>query len=286
MPETETQEYFPDDLVTVGQYRKPRQANDDTLLILSMGHAYWMIPVESGYEVRVEAAVAGEVIRQLQRSRRENRFWPKATWRISDVDADAAAGVSNTMSPWVFVPYLIVLSATYVAQLQWSESFTDAGRLDVAAVWHRHEWWRLLTALTLHADASHLFGNLGFGCFFALWVAQTFGARLAWGLMLTGGALGNLGNVWLHAGENYYSIGASTAVFSAVGILAGSAFSEMIKHRSLLQLRDLLVPIFVAMVVLAWWGSSGENTDLTGHLMGLLMGLFLGAVARFFLWIP
>ena len=277
--DVDSTEEYPNDLARVGSYRNPRQANDDTLLILSMGLPYWMVPTEEGYEVRVETAVADEVILQLERSRKENRFWPRAGWGVGGADSREAGSVASV---WGFLTYALVLCLTYLAQLHWARGFVEAGRMDVQGVWKAHEWWRIITALTLHADVPHLLGNLGLGCFFAIFVAQAFGSRLGWSLILWSGALGNLWNAAIHSGEAYFSIGASTAVFAAVGIISGSAMSRMIQHRSFLLLRDVLIPVFVAFVVLAWWGSSGENTDIIGHLMGLLSGLLLGFLFKKF----
>jgi hypothetical protein len=47
------------------------------------------------------------------------------------------------------------------------------------------------------------------------------GAGLGALALLAAGALGNLADAWLRAGE-HLSIGASTAVFAAVGLLGGS----------------------------------------------------------------
>ena len=44
-----------------------------------------------------------------------------------------------------------------------AELWRNMGALDVARVIRNHEYWRCITALTLHADAQHFFGNLLFG---------------------------------------------------------------------------------------------------------------------------
>ena len=266
-----------EDLVTVGRYRSLRQANDDTLLILSMGLAYWMVPVEQGYEVRVEANVGNEVLLQLERSRKENRFWPRSYGNL----VAGKEGVHG-VAPWGFAVYLLVLGLTFLAQIQWGVGLTHEGSLQVQSVLLGHEWWRPITALTLHADVAHLLGNLGMGSFFAIFVVQAFGNRLGWSLILWAGVIGNTLNVGIHAAESYSAIGASTAVFSAVGLIAGNAFVLSIRNRSSVHLLDLFIPVFVALVMLAWWGSSGANTDIMGHLMGLMSGLMIGSAVHWF----
>lgn len=261
------EEEIPAELVTVGRYRRPRQANDDTLLILSMGLPYWMVPVEKGYEVRVQPQVAQQVLNQLERSRRENRFWPK---RMEADEPIRQVGIA------AFLPAVTILVLMFLAQQFWGEAVVEAGSLDVKIIHEKGEWWRVLTALTLHADAAHLIGNLGMGCFFSLFVLQQFGVRLGWLLILLSGALGNTLNAGLRGDQTFAAIGASTAVFSAVGLVAGHALAQLILRRELLRLRELMLPLFVAFGVLGWWGSSGENTDFMGHLFGLMAGLGIG----------
>ncbi|MEQ9823090.1 MAG: rhomboid family intramembrane serine protease [Puniceicoccaceae bacterium] len=268
------EEEIPAELVTVGRYRRPRQANDDTLLILSMGLPYWMVPVEQGYEVRVQPQVAQQVINQLKRSRRENRFWPQ---RMEAHEPVRLVGIG------AFLPAAAILVLMFLAQQFWGTAVNEAGSLDVQAIHEKGQWWRVLTALTLHADAAHLIGNLGMGCFFSLFVLQQFGVRLGWLLILLSGALGNTLNASLRGEQSFAAIGASTAVFSAVGLVAGHALAHLMLRRELLRLRELMLPLFVAFGVLGWWGSSGENTDFMGHLFGLMAGLGIGCSVS---WIP
>ena len=48
------------------------------------------------------------------------------------------------------------------------------------------EWWRAVTALTLHVSSTHLLGNLVFGTVFFFLLAQMTGSGLAWLTMLLG----------------------------------------------------------------------------------------------------
>src|SRR5438034_425376 len=68
--------------------------------------------------------------------------------------------------------------------------------------------------------------------------------------------------------RDFVSIGASTAVFGALGALA--AFPQ---HR-----RRAWVPLGAGLALLAFLGTS-KRADLAGHLCGFVAGLLLGAVA-------
>lgn len=136
------------------------------------------------------------------------------------------------------------------------------------------EWWRTVTALTLHADGQHLLGNLLIGGGFILMLCRALGSGLGWSLLLASGGLGNLLNAWLQA-PLHRSVGASTAVFGAVGLLAGI---HLLQER-----RRWHLPLASALALLALLGSEGENTDLGAHLFGLAVGIALGLPAAYLL---
>ena len=82
------------------------------------------------------------------------------------------------------------------------------------------EFWRVVTALTLHADVAHALSNAFALALFLGAVSSVLGTGLGSALVLRAGAGGNLVNALLH-GSPHVSVGASTAVFGAVGVLGG-----------------------------------------------------------------
>ena len=135
------------------------------------------------------------------------------------------------------------------------------------------EWWRLVTALTLHADSLHLVSNLAIGGIFIIFLCRELGSGLAWSLLLGAGALGNLANAYAQP-PSHSSVGASTTVFGAVGILAALS---LVHYRQQLQQRWPL-PVASALALLALLGTEGKNTDLGAHLFGFLFGICLGLI--------
>lgn len=133
------------------------------------------------------------------------------------------------------------------------------------------EWWRLVTSLTLHANVSHLLGNLTIGGLFIILLCREIGSGLSWFLLLASGALGNLANAHFNL-PTHSSVGASTLVFGGVGILAAIS---MLRHRNYLN-RRWPMPIAAALSLLAILGTEGENTDLGAHFFGFLFGILLG----------
>src|SRR5262249_1728467 len=86
--------------------------------------------------------------------------------------------------------------------------------------------WGTVTALTLHADPAHVLANAVSGAVLLTAVGRLLGPGLGAWLVLLAGAGGNALNAWLH-GANHISIGASTAVFGALGILGGLQFGRL-----------------------------------------------------------
>jgi rhomboid protease GluP len=153
----------------------------------------------------------------------------------------------------------------------------DLGAVHGAAI-REGQWWRLITALTLHADFVHLLGNLTIGGMVIILLCRELGSGLAWSLLLGAGILGNLANAWMQS-PDHRSLGASTAVFGAVGIF--SAISMLRRRRHLL--RGLFVPVAAGLALLALLGSEGKQTDVGAHLFGFVFGLLLGLVTDFLL---
>lgn len=148
----------------------------------------------------------------------------------------------------------------------------QAGSGDAERILHGAPW-RTVTALTLHADAAHVLGNAVSGavCFTA--VFRALGTGVGGWLVLAAGAGGNALNAFLH-GTPHRTIGASTAVFGAIGILGGLQFV----HRSRPTRRRPWVPLAASLGLLAMLGT-GQGVDLPAHLFGLALGIMLGVAA-------
>jgi membrane associated rhomboid family serine protease len=147
----------------------------------------------------------------------------------------------------------------------------ERGSADAELILHG-EPWRALTALALHADLGHVLGNAIAGTIFIGAVCGALGAGLGGALVLAAGGLGNLANALFH-GSHHSSVGASTAIFGAVGILAALGVAR--RRRRGIGGRRALAPIAAGLGLLAMLGTSGR-ADLWGHLFGLIAGAVLG----------
>lgn len=132
------------------------------------------------------------------------------------------------------------------------------------------EWWRTLTALSLHANSGHLAGNIGFGALFGILVSQYLGSGAAWFTILVAGGLGNALNAYWYP-SLHVSIGASTMVFAALGILGVFA-----QNQSYAQTHEKIrkwAPFVATVALLGFIGTGGERTDIMAHLSGYLAGM-------------
>lgn len=133
--------------------------------------------------------------------------------------------------------------------------------------------WRSLTALFLHVNGTHLLSNLVFGSLFLLLLTQILGWGFTALCVLLAGAGGNLLNAMVRP-PFHDSIGASTALFGAIGLLA--ALRQNWGERGGSSRWRFWVPVASGMMLLVLLGVSGERTDILAHLFGFLAGVCLG----------
>jgi membrane associated rhomboid family serine protease len=211
-------------------------------------------------------------LHELRCYHRNNRNWPPPMPQGHPLAENTLATIS-----------ILILLATFhnITQLDASgvgivmPDWVSLGNAQAAKILGG-QWWRLVTALTLHADWAHLSSNLAIGGIFVIFLCRELGSGLSWSLILGAGILGNLVNAFVQE-PVHSSVGASTAVFGAVGILAAIS---LVRYRNQLQRRWPL-PVAAALALLAILGTEGKNTDLGAHLFGFIYGFFLGLIAEY-----
>ncbi len=222
----------------------------------------------------VPQEMARQANQQLEAYRRENRDVPTPATPFVPIDSGWVGVLIFLLVIWV----LPTLESRSVFGWQWHE----IGVMHAGAVMSG-EWWRTITALTLHADLPHLLGNSLFGAVFGLLVGRQLGSGLGWLLVLLCAALGNGFNAALQA-DDFRSIGASTANFAALGLGGAVSWGRgyYLPAHNTGRWRRAFAPVFAAIALLAYTGTGGVNTDIVAHFTGFLSGLAMGlVVARF-----
>jgi membrane associated rhomboid family serine protease len=165
----------------------------------------------------------------------------------------------------------ILLLTAYCAGIGlFGADWLSVGALDGGAA---REWWRALTALTLHLDQEHLLGNLLFGAFAGIAAGRLLGPGVAWASILGAGAFANFLEI-LIAPPTHRAVGASTAVFAALGLLAGLAWRQRLTLRERRWYR--WAPMIAGVCLLTLLGAGSEHVDVLGHALGFLSGVGMG----------
>ncbi len=251
----------------VGRYSRSRDAESAALVLASAGIGSRLVRQPQTIALFVAAPDALRAGYELIEYDRENRRRPAPALRSLWEGADGAFA------------YATLLIVVYVAAgrgmfgLDWEAAGYAQAGLIVGG-----EWWRALTALTLHADIEHLASNIFAGGMLGIFLAQTLGPGLAWLAILLAGGLGNALNALVEPAE-HTSIGASTAVFAALGLLATLVWRRGPSHWAR-GLRSWL-PLAAGVMLLAFLGFGGERTDIGAHVAGFLVGILAGVVLHF-----
>ncbi|MDX1500069.1 MAG: rhomboid family intramembrane serine protease [Woeseiaceae bacterium] len=255
-----------EDLRVVFESRNRRACADRALVLASVGIPHEIVEDGGTAVLVVPAAVSARAVDELLRYDEEN---PPAlpVRRQPVVYQNALPGILG---------YVIVVCL--FAGLSWRAMFSldwlAAGRVDGADI-RTGEWWRSVTALTLHSGVRHLAGNLVFGALFGLFAGRLLGPGIAWLTIVLAGAAGNLLNT-LFLDPAHRSIGASTAVFAALGLVAGYVWRGRLMAQDRWPYR--VGPIVGGFALLMYTGTGGPDTDIGAHLMGFLAGLGAGVL--------
>lgn len=238
------------------------------LVLAALGIDYLLLEEDGIFALLVEEGMAPRAASELAHYERENQGWPPPP----EILPTEVSGKLHSLVGYAgILSSVFYLERTHTFALDWYR----AGRGHAGLIL-QGQWWRALTALTLHADEAHLLGNLLFGAFFAFLLCRQLGAGAAWFAILLAGATGNLLNAQLHPADHRF-IGASTAVFGAIGML--SALQWKPRPTRWRQ----WAPLIIGAVLLGFLGTAGEHTDVLAHVAGMGAGLAIGLVWR---WLP
>lgn len=241
-----------------------QEALSCSLVLSSAGISHRHTKTSGKLVLTVAAKNAAESDFQLKAYRDENKNWPPGP--VAPDGEFTQALQPPTLLLVGSLALLYTVTGPWTANSPWFSH----GAGDANAILNNSQYYRLITALTLHADAVHLLGNCLFGGFLFHFFCKLTGNGLGLFSMLFTATLANYLNTALH-GNTHLFVGFSTAVFAIIGMLS------MISRRHRTEKRYLrILPFMAGAALLAMIGSSGERTDLGAHFFGLLCGLANG----------
>ncbi len=269
---------MPSDALSLGEVARTRHGRvaRDWALVLAALDVPCEIVADGGEHVIAAAPADVDRARaELREYDEENRGWRRAEELPLALENGWIASLA-----WIFT--LIVMHALTGARAL-STDWYRQGRGDAGAILGG-EPWRALTALGLHADAAHLLGNTFLGALMLALVAEVLGIGVGLFTVIAAGALANLANSAIQE-PHFRFIGASTAVFAALGILGGHRWQrrKSVRRRN----NAAWIPLLASAFLLGFLGSGGGElagaragrVDVVGHVCGFVVGVLVGALS-------
>jgi rhomboid protease GluP len=253
-------------LAVVAAYPERQEAHERSLVIAATETPLWILRWEGQFALCVEPARAAEMARELE------RFEAEQEERAALPAANAAPAPHSTISLYVAG---WIMAAFYAVEMKGPPWWMDRGTASSRAIM-AGAWWQAFTALTLHADLGHIGANLAIGLVYAAFLLPILGAGWTWLFIVLAGGIGNWLNACGHDGVDHLSIGASTAVFAALGILVAAQCTTRTLALRAVRMREFLLPIGAGLGLLAYLGVGDQQTDYMAHCFGLLAGLPFG----------
>ena len=154
------------------------------------------------------------------------------------------------------------------------QTLVDMGALYGPFTVLKGEWWRLFTAMFLHAGMTHLLMNMFSLYLIGRGAEMYFDTKSYLSIYLFSGLLGGLASLYVHPVS--VGIGASGAIFGVFGALAGFflAHREKIQEHTKAFMKDFSIIIMINIVL----GLSIPSIDMSAHIAGLIIGFIGGFV--------
>lgn len=248
-------------------------------MLYAVGIASAIARDSSGCVLLVEAADAAAALEHLQQYEIERLNKPPPPPPPPKLHPHAWTGS-------LIYALVVAVVAFAISNGLWRLDAFDVGELDAGLV-QKGQWWRVWTALTLHLDGPHLAANTLAGIWFGYLASRLMGVGNAWFLIVMGAGLAN----WIEAffgPAAHRSVGASTAVFTALGLLSAYSWRTRLAYPQRWALR--WGPLVAGVVLLSWTGTgaqsleepgggTGPTVDVVAHALGFGVGLLAGAGA-------
>lgn len=219
-------------------------------------------PGAQGWVLLVPPTEFDRAVLAIQQYRVENRRW---AWR------------QHLEWPDVTFHWGVLFWCWALVMVFWlNESVTDhlvtVGSMN-GRVPETGQWWRLVTAIGLHADVGHLAANLATGLALLGLAMARFGPGATLLATLLAGVLGNLAGIYLHPGS-YLGLGASGMVMGALGLLAVQSISVL--RQSSRAWRPVMTGLLGGFFLFILTGLNPAS-DVVAHTGGFVAGVVFGA---------
>jgi hypothetical protein len=160
-----------------------RACNDRALVLHSLNIPYQLANSESRVVLLVPNAFLEKAKYELWQYEQENSGAGRPQRRPLPMVQNGVPGV---------IAFVIVVCAFawLAGQSTFGFDWLAAGRVDGELI-RGGQWWRSITALTLHSGIKHLLGNIAFGVFFGLLAGRLLGSGVTWLAVVLSAATAN-----------------------------------------------------------------------------------------------
>jgi rhomboid protease GluP len=220
---------------------------------------------DGGFEVVVPPGEVAVALRALGANDLEAKAGPPTPPAVPDRGTGALGIVLGGM-------LLAFQSVTGVWENQHASRWFATGAADAARI-RAGEWWRAVTAMTLHADMMHVLGNVVASVIFVSAAGRWLGVGVAAWLILLAGTGANLLTALVEK-KDHLSVGASTATFAALGLVVGLQSVRKWRGGGHVR-RRAWVAAGAGLALLAMLGV-GAKADVFAHAFGLGLGIVFG----------
>ncbi len=202
----------------------------------------------------------------IHQYRSENRHWP---WRQQ-------TRWPGFLFDWASAVWCLALVLFHWFGKTRAIDLWSNGAMDNAAVWSG-QWWRIFTAITLHADLPHLVSNVSIGIVLLGLTMGRYGTGVGLLAALLAGAAGNVADLFIYHGA-HRSLGASGMILGCLGLLAAQSLSLSRHHP--LATKYVIGSVLGGIMLFVLFGLT-PGTDIIAHLGGFVTGLLLGGILSF-----
>jgi rhomboid protease GluP len=269
------------------------QAESWALVLEAMAIPHRVVPTEIGFVVMVPPQMVAPAIAALDAHDKEAAESPLARESAPPDHGPSYVGVAMSIT---LVAFFVVTGARSGGD---PFGWFGRGAAVAEAIVRKHEIWRIVTAMTLHADAMHVAGNVVATLVFVTALARWLGGGLALAATLFCGGAANLLTAYIYR-SGHSVVGASTATFAALGVLGGLQFVRRFRMPTVGRMRRALLGIAGVLGLFAMLGVGSDlvtdatgpvnvigpaqqtlagHTDVAGHAAGLGFGVAAGVLA-------
>jgi membrane associated rhomboid family serine protease len=252
-------------MIELFDHLSDKDVNTCLVILAAAGIAYRITGQPGDWTVWVDEADSEPAIAEVGKYFQENKNFPDEIGNWSGFSRNIQAGFGAAL---IFLAVQVYINH-HGGVAVYSEKFGASASAILDG-----EVFRIVTALMIHSDAMHLISNMAALVLLFTVVCSVWGSGVASFCLLASGALGNYLTALIYR-TSHVSIGSSTAVFGALGMLIVHQVFSSVRHAT--GRMKAWLPIGAGLCLLGLF-SEGAHTDILAHLFGLGSGMAIGVV--------